>query len=248
MTSLVTRYFNVEQINSSIRRIREGQSTMEHRTSTATLNLIRNYFHIDKFAITPEQTQDITNKKPDFAIERYTPNTFAAPEYVIHCYVEVKSIVNSNFPSILQQLDSTMCAAIDHFGNQVSGSFSSFMIAMKGTKLAFYHYHTFASLLDEHGILNYNGFIPVNFEIPRESILSFNKDGIFSAHVADSYAAKMVHITTNSTILQQLGAIGTNDIPHPHILDLDNINHREQIHQIFVYISQTNPNELLHVR
>lgn len=51
------KYFNIEALNKSIKRIREGSITHEHSTATATLGLVRNYFFVHKFGVTPVQIQ-----------------------------------------------------------------------------------------------------------------------------------------------------------------------------------------------
>jgi len=52
-----------------LNRIYEG-NTHEHRTSSATSGLLHNYFTIDKFLITPEQTQIVSMRRPDYTIEK----------------------------------------------------------------------------------------------------------------------------------------------------------------------------------
>jgi len=61
------KYFNVPALNRSITQLTEyltdKDGTFEHRTSRATLGLIRNYFPVDKFTVTSEQMQEFTRKK-----------------------------------------------------------------------------------------------------------------------------------------------------------------------------------------
>lgn len=219
------KYFSIEALNRSITRIREGNVTHEHRTGTAGLGLARNYFPLDTFAITPEQIQTFTNKRPDLSIEKYIPLT---KEFVPHCYIEMKSLVNSSMPKIVDQLFDTLFVALDDYGN-----FSVFMIGIKGTKIAFYSYHSFSSLLNDYGITNYKGFIPLNYIIPRDRYLEYH-DNVASAEYAYNAYKGARNFTTDSVILRQLGASSTDDINHPHVLDLLDNRHKEDIHRMFI--------------
>lgn len=225
------KYFNIEALNRSITRIREGGVTHEHVTGTAGLGLARNYFPVDKFAITAEQIQVFTNKRPDLAIEKYIT---ATKEFVPHCFIEFKSLISSSMPKIMDQLFDTLFVALDAHGN-LSGSYSVFMIAIKGTKIAFYTYHSFASLLSENGIINYKGFIPLNYIIPKDNYLEYHAGYPSPENIYDAYKAKR-DFTTNSLILNQLGALPTDNIVHPHVLDLLNDLHKEDIHKMFIFV------------
>lgn len=137
------KYFNVQGINKSIELIKESDNTNEHVTSRATIAMINNYFKQENdFYTTPEQIQPVSNKRPDYVIEKFITVT---PYFKPHAFVEVKSLVNSNIGAILDQLYDTVLYTID----LNDGTFSCFMIAMKGTKIAFYTYHNFHYLLDE---------------------------------------------------------------------------------------------------
>jgi len=233
------KYFNIQALNSSIRRIVDGDVTQEHRTGTVALGLSRNYFSVDKFAITPEQIQGFSNKRPDLAIEKFIPRLDI---FRPHCYVEVKSLVNSNFYNIISQLSTTMVAEIDHIGN-ITGNFSVFMIAIKGTKIAIYTYHTFSTLLNDYGIQNYNGFIPLNYFIPLENLSDFNRNFPLSDAINEAYV-RGITFNTNPNVLRNMGAETIPEFDHPHILDLLNEHHREDIHKMFKYVAEKNANRL----
>lgn len=233
------KYFNINALNASIQRIREGSITHEHRTGTAALGLIRNYFPLEKFAVTPEQIQEFTRKKPDFAIEKFISSDST---FIPHCFVEIKSIVGQSINSIPDQLLSTIVVAMDDFGFP-SGSFSAFMMAMKGTKIAFYVYHSFGSLLDEHGILNYKGFIPLNYLIPEDAFMSYYRDFPLVGQAYEFYKSGLNFVTDPSELID-LGVQSTQNISHPHIFDLLNEKHRDHIHCMFKYFADRDPNKI----
>lgn len=190
------KYINIPSLKKTLTRITEGDNTNEHRTGTAALGLARNYLPIERFAITPEQIQAFPKRRPDLAIERYISEK---DEYVPHCFMEIKSLVNSNFSNAVDQLFDTLFVTVSDYGD-ASNNYSMFMIAMKGTRIAFYTYHSFATLLNEEGICNYKGFIPLNYLIPKEKFLEFGKDYPGIAKLYDTYLEGM-NFTTDSNIL-----------------------------------------------
>jgi hypothetical protein len=147
-------YSSVKTINVALHRIVDSDCTKEHRTSTATNSLLTNYFPLQKYTVTPEQVQPISGKKPDYSIERLDNND----TLVSHAFVEVKSLINSNFNNIMDQLCDSILTSVDCAG----GNFSVYVIAMKGIHIAFFQFYSFIPLLDDYGIEHYKGFIPLN--------------------------------------------------------------------------------------
>lgn len=211
---------------AALHRITNGNDTMEHRTSTATCGLLQNYYPLNKnFIFTPEQSQETvfgTLKKPDYCVEKLVNNDF-----VKVVFVEVKSLVNSNFNAILDQLYDSILNVVDVEGN----TFSAFVIAMKGTKIAIFHLFSYVSLLDELGIPNYNGFTPVNQILTPSQWLEIYKteDLMGYSNYVNNFKIP------NSDILAQQGVESTSNIPYPHIFNLlETNNHAGYIHELFI--------------
>ncbi|WP_431998997.1 hypothetical protein [Streptomyces fungicidicus] len=155
-------YTTIPTIMAALHRIKNGHSTLEHVTSTATSGLLQHYYPITSYICTPEVHLDTEfggHKKPDYTIEKLTNG-----KLVKVLFVEVKSLVNSNFNDVLDQLYASILNTVDVQG----GSFSVFVIAMKGTKIAILHFTSCVGLLDEYGIPNYKGFTPVNYNLTPE--------------------------------------------------------------------------------
>lgn len=234
------KYFNIQSIQDSILRIIRSNLTQEHVVGTAGTELSRLYFPIGRFTITPEAIMAGTRKKPDITIEAYKPVADFNQRFNFHCFIEFKSLVNSTIPNIIDQLHDTVFVALDAIGNS-TGNYSSFMIAIKGVRIAFYTYHNFSSLLDDYGIKNYKGFIPLNFRIDREKFLELNQDFSLKEALYERYN-RNVFFETDSVILSQLGVTGLPKFPHPHVFNLLDTNHREHIHAMFMYVAENTAN------
>jgi hypothetical protein len=200
------KYLSMKTIKVALHRIVAGDCTMEHRTGTAGTSIATNYFPLQKYTITPEQTQHFSGKRPDLSIERLNSNDTLVP----HAFVEFKSIVNSNFNDILDQLYDSILASVDFAG----GNFSVYIIAMKGIHVALFQFYSCIPLLDDYGIVHYKGFIPLNQLIPAREFMDIN-----NTHNLIDYLKyiKKYSMLTNVDELSKLGVESTEKIPFPHI-------------------------------
>jgi len=223
------KYLSVKTIEVALNRIVMGDNTFEHRTGTAANSLVTHYFPLSKFTCTPEQIQDLSNKKPDLTIER-----LCGENLVPHCFIELKSVIRSNFGDILDQLYDTILNTVDIQG----GSFSVFVIAMKGTEIAFFQFYSYISLLDDYGIVHYKGFIPLN------QLIHFQNFDINDHHdIMDylKYMRKYMDMPTNANKLSNIGVKSTSNIPFPHIWNLLNKDHENHVHELFMNMANNIP-------
>ena len=158
------KYFNLKAINLAIQRLSDENSTYEHRVGSIINTILPIYFTPDKYTITPEQIQIVTIKRPDFTSEKVEGD-----HLIIHGFVELKSLVNSNFNDILDQLSDSIMVAMDNNSNV-----SAFIVGVKGLKIAFYTYHNCIGILDDANICHYKGFIPLHYSFSYEEYLEAN--------------------------------------------------------------------------
>lgn len=198
------KYLSVATITKALHRIYDG-NTNEHRTGTAASGLLQHYFKLDKYITTPEQIQEGSKRRPDFTVEKLIDGEFKP-----HLFVEIKSLVNSNFNDILDQLHDTILETVDSGGD----SFSVFVLAMKGAKIAFYEFHSYVDLLDEYGIPNYKGFVPLGYHIPAQEFFEINHDASLIDYLRH---ISKVDVPYDIGVLKALGVESTSKIEHPHI-------------------------------
>lgn len=224
------KYMSIGPIKAALDRVHTSHPH-EHRTGTVTSGLLNNYFPNEKYIITPEQIQ-LSNKRPDFTVER-----LEGDKLVPHLFVEIKSSINSNFCDILDQLSDAILQTVDSLG--IENNLSIFAIALKGTKIAFYEYHSYVCLLAEHDIPNYKGFIPLGYIIPTPEYSDINSD-FFNKNPKEFFIEYLRHITKVDVPhlkekLLELKVESTPKINHPHIWDLLNKDHEDHVHNLFMH-------------
>lgn len=224
------KYLSMKIIEVALHRVLDANCTKEHVTGTPANSLARHYFPLEKYTITPEQTQPFSNRRPDLTIERLDSND----NLVIHCFVELKSLVNSNFNNIMDQLYDTILSSVDF----ASPNFSVYIIAMKGVNIAFFQFYSYTCLLDEYGIVHYKGFIPLNQLISAREFMGINNTDNLIDYLK---YIKKYPMLTNKDKLTELGVESTEKIPFPHIWNLLNKDHENHVHDLFVHMANNIP-------
>lgn len=145
-------YTSLPTIMAALHRIINSSHSIEHVTSTACSGLIQNYYPINKYITTPEArflTMESRYKKPDYTVETLDGN--GDFQYVF--FLEAKSLINSNFNNIVDQLLETLERTLDG-GIPECGTI---VASMKGTKIAIYYVTTLINELDAAGVPHYKG-------------------------------------------------------------------------------------------
>lgn len=146
--------------------------SLEHHVGTWMGTVLKKVFADEKWAITPEQTDNSTKRRPDFVIEWVKGGNL-----VPHCYVELKKVGGERFEAALQQTIKSLAETVEDLGyvpasfSQDSASSSSyqdsasstqtevFVVVMRGFHIGFFEYHLDADELDDRDIHNFNGCV-----------------------------------------------------------------------------------------
>lgn len=223
-------YLLVNGIRVALNRV--NNNSTENRTSTVTNGLLNHYFKSDRFTITPGVMQN-NRKRPDFLVERIENDTL-----LHHVVVEDKSHTGYSFWKAADQVIDTITETIDAQGN-----YTIFVVLCKGIKIGFFVYHSYASLLDECGVLNYNGLVPLNYVV---SLVSFNElsDPVNASSDYIAHRNSLSNIITNSIDLTTLGVETNEYFKFPCIWNLLNENHANHVHNLFQHMANNKPSSI----
>lgn len=132
----------------------------------------------------------------------------------------------------MDQLYDSILYTVDFAGED----FSVYIIAIKGVKIAFYEFFSYANLLDEYNISNYKGIVPLTYDIPEEEFSAINKNSSRADYLR--YLTR-ANVPTDAESLRALGVESTSKVPHPHIWNLLNKDHEGYVHELFQRMAKT---------
>lgn len=75
----------------------------------------------------------------------------------------------------------------------LDGDYAVCVIAMKGAKIAFFEFHSYTNHLDQYGIPNYRGFIPLGQIIPAQNYFSLNEHNSLIHYLQHINKVEIVH-------------------------------------------------------
>jgi hypothetical protein len=192
----------------------------EHMTHKSVSGLFQHYFSLNKFVVTNEQIS-IFDKRPNFTIAKFNENNELTP----HTFAKVKSLVSTNtdgFDDMLDQLGDAIAA---------NGIIPSFAILIKGTKIAFFAYHSFLSILNQYSVMNYKGLIPLTYHMSYNTFVNI-MGGNYTDYI------NRTGIPAHPYLLRSEGVEDSSNIQYPYIFDLLNEKHQRFIHNLFLYVSK----------
>jgi len=126
----------------------------EHHTATWACTKLKEIFYNEKWAITPEQRDRVSRKKPDLVVEE----AIQGSTFKLHLAMELKK-VGERIEDALAQLCDALLETVDMKGNANDNQFEIFAVVQAGLDIGFFEYHSDESNLDEENIPHFRGCV-----------------------------------------------------------------------------------------
>jgi len=126
----------------------------EHHTATWACTKLKEIFQDEKWAITPEQRDPATKKKPDLVVEEAIQDS----TFKLHLAMELKK-EGERLEDALDQLCDALLETVDMKGNMNEDQFEIYAVVQAGLDIGFFEYHSDESNLDEEGIPHFRGCV-----------------------------------------------------------------------------------------
>ena len=213
------------------------ETKYEHHVGTWACTKLKEIFSNGMWAITAEQIDPYTKKKPDFVVERAS---LAAPlqstpghtvNMTLHLAMELKK-QGQRIEDALVQLCESLEETVDEKGNTENSEFEIFAVVISGLEIGFFEFHMDISNLEEENVPHFRGCVSLTQD--------HNSMGNLS-----------VPIPNKPNDLQKLYFKGENLKKHtptrleaemyttPCIFNLE--KHQQLVHDIFQYMANNKP-------
>lgn len=198
------------------------QTKYEHHTSTWACTKLKEIFHKEKWAITPEQRDRFSRKKPDLVVEEAVQGS----KFRLHLAMELKK-QGERMEDALAQLCASLVETLDEKGNIEDDQFEIYVVVQAGTDIGFFEYHSDLSNLDEEGIPHFRGCVSVTQDYEIGGTLT---------SILVNKPADLKNLYYNQENLKASNAIRVDAKNYvvPCIFNLE--EHQEEIHFIFQYM------------
>ena len=133
-----------------------NNNSLEYEVGAWLCTMLARYFQED-FLIMPESVNKQTNKKPDFAIERYDEEN---SNTTLHLVCEIKRARGDHLEQALDQVIKAI-----RFTGDETNQHETFVIIQRGWKIGFFEFFTFFhGDLDDKEIDHFRGCVPLLFQ------------------------------------------------------------------------------------
>lgn len=213
------------------------QTKYEHHVGSWACTKLKQVFSNENWAITPEQIDRYTKKKPDFVLERAS---LAAPSQSIpgphvtltlHLAMELKK-PDQRIEDALVQLCESLEETVDEKGNTSGSEFEIFAVVQSGLEIGFFEFHMDRSNLDELGVSHFRGCVSLTQDYMIQGSLPvpiLNKPNDLK-----KLYSNYVGLTKSTPVRVEAGKYTT-----PCIYNLE--KYPQEIHDIFQYMANNKP-------
>jgi len=206
----------------------------EHHVSTwACTKLSEIFSSSGHWAITPEQRDPHTNKKPDFTVEKaiFDPSNQKITMKV-HLCMELKKEGGDRLEDALYQLCNSIEETVDSKGYTHDDEFEIFAVVQSGLDIGFFEYHLDQTNLDEENIPHFRGCVSLtqDYMIKEElQVVMTNKPNDL----------KPLYFNFSKLKKETELRLEAEKYPIPCIFNLD--KHQREIHDLFCHMAANNP-------
>jgi hypothetical protein len=201
----------------------------EHHVSTWACTKLHEVFpQSGDWAITPEQKDRYSRKKPDFIVEKAgIDESDGSATLTTYLCMELKKQGGDRFEEALNQLGSSILETID--GQQ---TFEVYAVVQVGLKIGFFEFHSDQDNLDEEGIPHFLGFVSLtqHYWIGNEEqiIMEDPPDGV-----------QNLYFNYENLILDTEIRRKAKEYPIPCVFDIE--SHKDHVHELFCHMVNNLP-------
>ena len=209
----------------------------EHHVGTWACTKLKEVFSDQNWAITPEQKDPNTKKKPDFVVEKAiqpaSSQSIPGPTVImkLHLAMELKK-ENQRMEDALVQLCESLEETIDTKGNTFDSQFEVFAVVQAGLEIGFFEFHMDQSNLDEENIPHFRGCVSLTQDYPINDVLQVPIP-------SKPNDLKKLFFDYDKLRKETDIRLDANEYSTPCIFNLE--KHQQQIHDIFQHMARNEP-------
>lgn len=195
----------------------------EHHVGSWALTMLKSVFQGDQWIITPEKTDQHSNKRPDLVVEKVTSDTDSKH----HLFMELKAK-----PPVGDRIEEALAQVVHEIEETLEYTIEAYVVVQRGTKIAFFEYHNDVSNLDEEDIPHYKGCVSLTQTYILNGVNSVVMNNL--PDDLDLLYHEFDHLRKETDNREEASAYSV-----PCVFDLD--KHEREINFLFHYMANNEP-------
>ena len=222
------KYLSIPNIVNALNGVARlnDQNSNNHLAS----QFVSHYFPAGRFTNTNMLGADHSSFTPVNLVDKLE-GEISIPHAMV---ISISTAVQDFAQSVRDLVNSELFIEFINGMGEIGAQYTIHVIMIINTNIAFFEYLNYASLLEDSGIENYEGLIPLNKVMTVyqfKDINSGTSDSDYLQYLLDKNAARL---NLSNYELVRMGVNNSVVIHHPHILDLLNAQHENYVHDLFV--------------